>query len=80
MSTFKVDYSGFQHLFKEFIKAIPITNSIEQLQAGSKCLMIAYVNMGGTQKEIYEAEILLSIAERKLHTRERELLLGPLKK
>lgn len=80
MSTFTVDYLGFQQLFKEFLKVVPITNSIEKLQAGSKCLMIAYVNMSGSPKEIYEAEILLSIAEKKLHKRELELLLEPLKK
>ena len=79
MSTFTTDFAGFKQLCSEFLKAMPATKNLEQLNAGFKCMLIGFVNMKGDENETHQARVLYDIVERKFHKRERELMFAPVK-
>lgn len=71
---FAADFSQFKQLASEFFRALPKTTRAEQIQAGLKCLGIAFLEFTGDENERHQAEIVLSLAHRKGGEREREIL------
>jgi hypothetical protein len=78
VSTIVTDYQGFKQLASDYFKLLPTAKNVEQIQSGTKCLLIAYFGMTGTESQLHEARIILDLAESKGNARELQILLRPL--
>ncbi len=66
----------FKQAAAELLKALPSTKRPEQVQAGIKCLGIAYLNFNGNPSEVAIAESFFEYVVSKANTREIELLIA----
>jgi hypothetical protein len=62
---FATDFAGFKTMAGDFFKKAAAGATCEQLNAGAKALGLAFVNMRGTELELHQAEIVLTLAHRK---------------
>jgi hypothetical protein len=65
MDAFNTDFAGFKQMAGEFFKKAKNGATREQLDAGTKALGLAFVNMRGNELELHQAEIVLTLAHRK---------------
>lgn len=71
------DLEGFKRLAAEFLKALPNAKTVEQVDAGIKCLGIAYFDMTTTSPaDTAIAVSVLDYATRKAGERIVQLTLG----
>ena len=71
------DLEGFKHLAADFLKSLPNTKTVEQIDAGIKCLGIAYFDMTDpSPADIAIAVSVLDYATRKAGERILQLTLG----
>lgn len=62
---FACDWLGFKAKVKEFLDLLPGA-SVEQAEGGYKAISISYLHMEGSDLELYQAKLLLDIANRKM--------------
>lgn len=72
----KTTLEDVKRLAAELLKALPTVKSLESLQAGMKCLGIAYLEMVGEPWEQAIAVSVYDFAIRKAGNREIDLLLA----
>lgn len=65
MATLAATRSEFDTAAKEFFDALP-DSTREEADAGFKCLVLMYFGLDGTERDIYEACIVVKIAGRKI--------------
>lgn len=70
--SFGCDWLGFKAKVKEFLDLLPGA-STEQSEAGFKAISISYLHMEGSDLELYQASVLLGIANRKMIEEEASL-------
>ncbi len=67
----------FKVIVADFFKLAKTMNKPEQLEAGHKCVGIAYLSLeGATKNEVYQAGILLTLVTRKVLDAEVDELLA----
>ena len=71
------DLEGFKKLAAEFLKSLPNTKTVEQVDAGVRCLGIAYFDMTDpSPADVAIAVSVLDYATRKAGERIVQLTLG----
>ncbi len=71
------DLEGFKRLAAEFLKALPNAKTVEQVDAGIRCLGIAYFDMTNpSPADVAIAVSVLDYATRKAGERIVQLTLG----
>lgn len=65
MTTLTATRSEFDRAAKEFFDALP-DSTREEADAGFKCLVLMYFGLDGTERDTYEAAIVVKIAARKI--------------
>jgi len=72
MTTFKPSREEFDQSAKEFFDKLPSATE-EEADAGFKCLVLLYVGMEGTERDVYESAMIIKIAARKMIERDFRL-------
>lgn len=72
-------FDSFKGMASEFFKALPKLKSKEQVEAGERCLYLAYTSLEGNENEQHQARLLLDIATRKANKRVLDILFAGLK-
>lgn len=72
--TIETDYEGFKQIASDFFKILKTTTDQERIDAGLKCLGLAYLGMTGNDLEKHQAVILYELANKKAMEVEFSLL------
>lgn len=75
-ATIQPNFDEYKQIAADFFRALKTTNDQDKIDAGLKCLGIAYLGMTGTENEKYQALIVYQLAHKEVNKKELEVILA----